>query len=231
MFEVNSENREKCSLFQYMTFEDEDDFELNASTQNILMQFLKEKELQKIQLQKEKPSFDILNFQEDWNLSQFWYNECTARQLAEEASGNEVAGFISSPSAYMQYKKIYNLAESYLFEFDERFSCFEDHVHYDYKEPYNINEKYYKKFDVLVIDPPFLSEECFTKTMKTATLLAKANCKFIICTGKVMEPLVNKLAGAKIVNFEPRHENGLSNDFSCFLNYESKANLFKYRDN
>lgn len=49
-------------------------------------------------------------FAEDWNESQFWYEEATARTLAEEllkGVGTEATiGVVSAPSVFIQLKNI-----------------------------------------------------------------------------------------------------------------------------
>ena len=70
-----------------------------------------------------------------------------------------------------------------MFEYDQRFSKFgEDFVFYDYKSPLSIPKDLGSAFDVVLADPPFLSDECLTKTAVTIKFLAKQ--KIIVCTGK-----------------------------------------------
>ena len=54
---------------------------------------------------------------------------------------------------------------------------------YDYAKPLSLPEKLAKhSFDMVVADPPFLSEECLRKTLETVSFLARG--KIILCTGK-----------------------------------------------
>ena len=212
-----------------MALGDESGMELSASTAALLMEFMNEKH-QNLAKNNFNDGFDMGNFDEDWQLSQFWYTSETAKILATEAHCDGTVGFISSPSAYVAYKQLYggeNGGDSYLFEFDLRFGRFKDFEYYDYNNPDTIRQDLKGKFNCLVIDPPFLSEECFGKTMQTVKLLGRKDCKYIICTGQVMEGLAKTLANANLVKFQPRHEKGLSNDFSCFINYDSNDEFFK----
>ena len=69
-----------------------------------------------------------------------------------------------------------------LFEYDSRFSKFgEDFVYYDYKRPHQVQLSLHHSFDLVVADPPFLSEECLSKVSEMVKLLAKD--KMILCTG------------------------------------------------
>ena len=41
-------------------------------------------------------------------------------------------------------------------------------------------------FDMVIADPPFLSEECATKTSVTVKYLAKKDAKLLYCTGNLI---------------------------------------------
>jgi len=67
-------------------------------------------------------------------------------------------------------------------EFDRRFSCFEDNfIFYDYNEPVALPDELKESFDLVVVDPPFLSEECLQKTAQTVHYLTTK--KILLCTG------------------------------------------------
>ncbi|RCN24239.1 hypothetical protein ANCCAN_30069 [Ancylostoma caninum] len=53
-------------------------------------------------------------------------------------------------------------------------------------------------------------------------MLGKPSAKIILCTGAIMEKMADRLLGLHRLEFEPRHANNLSNEFSCFANYETK---------
>lgn len=83
-----------------------------------------------------------------------------------------------------------------LFEYDHRFKNKfpEEFVLYDYRRPLAIPESHHNVFDLIVIDPPFLSDECLTKVTETVRLLSReSGTKLLICTGLVMERLVSFL--------------------------------------
>ena len=63
----------------------------------------------------------------------------------------------------------------------------EDFQFYDYKEPLNLPLEMKQSFDIVIADPPFLSEECLCKTAVTVKFLAKD--KIILCTGKLTEKI------------------------------------------
>lgn len=81
-----------------------------------------------------------------------------------------------------------------LFEYDRRFEAkfSEEFVPYDYRKPLAIPELYHNTFDFIIVDPPFLSDECLIKTAQTVRLLSRNSAtKLLICTGLNMAELVS----------------------------------------
>ena len=82
-----------------------------------------------------------------------------------------------------------------LFEYDKRFVdvAGKDFVYFDYKLPMSFGqlasedpeECLREYFDVIIADPPFLSEECMTKTSVTVKYLAKKEATIVYCTGNL----------------------------------------------
>ena len=73
-----------------------------------------------------------------------------------------------------------------MFEYDKRFDCygFEFYSFYDYKNPLDLDPKFENYFDLIIADPPYLSNECHIKTGMTIRKLGKPDkLKLIICTG------------------------------------------------
>ena len=70
-----------------------------------------------------------------------------------------------------------------LLEYDTRFQVHgKNFVHYDYKQPRELPATLAEgSFDVVIADPPFLSEECLSKMAQTIKFLSKD--KVILCTG------------------------------------------------
>jgi hypothetical protein len=139
---------------------------LRSDSLAALAAFLAEREALTIAAKREADDAGAtLLTSEDWELSQFWYDETTARFLAAEVSrcaaeavavavgvtregtaevdavtrgGNIIVAFVSSPSAYKAYRASGGIAgvRSVLLEYDSRFNVFgEDFVQFDYKAP------------------------------------------------------------------------------------------------
>lgn len=105
-----------------------------------------------------------------------------------------------------------------LLEFDKRFAVYEDFIFYDYNEPLNLPQDMEKSFDLVVMDPPFLAEECLTKASETAKFLTKE--KIILCTGATMEDMAQDKLGVKRTEFVPHHKHNLGNQFCCYANFD-----------
>ena len=110
--------------------EDNDDVPtLSAETFAALQQFYKEEdERESIKLStKDNPAIcDMSSFNEDWNLSQFWYDDQTSETLAREcvriAGEQGKIACISAPSAYAAIKKHFPQSQGMYFEFEIEFS-------------------------------------------------------------------------------------------------------------
>ncbi|XP_057563293.1 EEF1A lysine methyltransferase 1 isoform X2 [Hippopotamus amphibius kiboko] len=162
---------------------------------------------------------------ENW-LSQFWYSPETALHLAEEAvaaagEGGRIA-CVSAPSVYQKLRELHREDFSvYIFEYDHRFAIYgEEFIFYDYNNPVDLPEKIAAhSFDIVIADPPYLSEECLRKTSETIKYLTRG--KILLCTGAVMEEEAAKLLGVKMCKFIPKHTRTLGNEFRCYVNYDS----------
>ncbi|XP_060535424.1 EEF1A lysine methyltransferase 1 [Cylas formicarius] len=163
-------------------------------------------------------------FHEDWQLSQFWYDEDTIDKLstvAVKAAGpNSKIALVSCPSLFRKTEaKAGDNVKVTLFEYDTRFAAYgSSFVFYDYNSPQNIPQENKHDYDLVVADPPFLSEECLTKTAVAIKFLTKG--KIILCTGTKMAELAQKLLDVRDKSFKPKHKSNLCNDFSCFSNLD-----------
>ncbi|XP_012263575.2 EEF1A lysine methyltransferase 1 [Athalia rosae] len=203
---------------------DDDVPQLSSTTLAALQEFYKEKEDQENQLKNigaEKESSN-LTFDENWQLSQFWYDDDTVhsfvRGIKNSTEPTGKIALISCPTLYNEMKNQADGRQVTLFEYDQRFAIFEsDFIPYDYKSPLSIPRELANSFDLVVADPPFLSEECLTKTAVTMKFLSKK--KIVLSTGAIMMELAERLLGVTKCNFEPHHKNNLANEFCCFSNF------------
>lgn len=232
---------------------DDEILSLSASTLAALQEFKKEEaerveQFNKLSLSAQEEydenqrqvSIDL--FQEDWQLSQFWYTDETAellgRALLEGADEDTVIAIASAPSVYAAIRKFPKeqipTKHIYLFEYDKRFEVLagKDHFYfYDYNFPNDIPDKLRHKVDRLLIDPPFLEEVCQSNSAKAAfnllkkdrtSLTKKGDLKYKImsCTGERMKHVIrNNYPETRMTDFYPQHPN-LMNEFRCYASFE-----------
>lgn len=168
-------------------------------------------------------------------LSQFWYNNETKQILSsicsklvhnkrEQKIEPINIALISCPSIYELVKSyVRNVANIRLFEFDMRFSTFgDDFVYYDYKDECNesISKIYQRTFDILIADPPFLSEECIIKYSNFIKVLQKDNSNVVLCSGQTVSGWIEEALHLHQCKFHPEHENNLANQFRCYANFD-----------
>uniref|UniRef100_A0A8D3A572 EEF1A lysine methyltransferase 1 n=1 Tax=Scophthalmus maximus TaxID=52904 RepID=A0A8D3A572_SCOMX len=166
-------------------------------------------------------------------MSQFWYSDETATQLAEEVVlllcvFTLRIACVSAPSVYQKLKQgavdgSHRLSAVVVLEYDRRFAAYgDDFVFYDYNEPLSLAAGAApRSFDVVLADPPYLSEECLSKVAQTVKYLSKG--KVLLCTGAIMEKLAKELLDVTMCSFLPEHNRNLSNEFRfLFLRYENR---------
>lgn len=91
---------------------------------------------------------------------------------------------MSAPSVYRELRELCGARVSAcVFEYDQRFAVYgPDFVFYDYARPLDLPGRVVPhSFDIVVADPPYLSEECLQKTSETIKYLTRG--KILLCTG------------------------------------------------
>ncbi|KAL9099981.1 MAG: hypothetical protein Q9163_004590 [Psora crenata] len=231
------------------TQEDSDKLELSSHAFAALQEFYSEQDQQKERFEELKSAaerkdseveWSMKMFAEDWNASQFWYNEETARVLAKELLRDSTCethiAVVSAPSAFIHLKDLlgrenwpHGKPEICLLEYDQRFSVLPEFVHYNFERPLYLDPRMKGRYDRILCDPPFLSPDCQTKVAITVRWLSQSQLnkdaatkpRIIVCTGERMEETIHKLyPGIQTTTFEPRHaQDRLSNDFRCYANF------------
>lgn len=95
---------------------------------------------------------------------------------------------LSAPSVYQKLKQGVvdgsDRVSAVVLEYDRRFASYgEDFVFYDYNKPLSLLDSVSPhSFDIVLADPPYLSEECLSKVTQTIKYLSKG--KVLLCTGE-----------------------------------------------
>lgn len=96
---------------------------------------------------------------------------------------------LSAPSVYQKLKQGVvdgsDRVSAVVLEYDRRFASYgEDFVFYDYNKPLSLPDSVSPhSFDIVLADPPYLSEECLSKVTQTIKYLSKG--KVLLCTGEI----------------------------------------------
>jgi hypothetical protein len=137
-------------------------------------------------------------------LNQYWYSQGTVAALCSEieahvGGGSTAVGataFLSTPSLFFAVSAAVR-ERSTLFEYDDRW-CHAAALHggrfvrYDYKEPLGNLDGCEGKFDLLVIDPPFIDRKVWTAFFRSAArLLAKDGELLLTTVAERQEDLVS----------------------------------------
>lgn len=131
---------------------------------------------------------------------------------------------LSCPSLYDSVRSANATGIVHIFEYDHRFAAYgTDFVHYDYNlaaQPDYLRE-YEGVFDLVIADPPFLSEECIEKIAIIIRRLVKVDTgKIILCSGQVVAEWAEKFLQLHQCAFHPEHERNLGNEFSSYANFD-----------
>lgn len=98
---------------------------------------------------------------------------------------------VSAPSVYQKLKQGVvdgsDRVSVVVLEFDRRFAAYgDDFVFYDYNEPLALPAALQGGFDVVLADPPYLSQECLANVAQTVKFLSRG--KVLLCTGEARPP-------------------------------------------
>ena len=180
--------------------------QLSPETLAALMEVYQEKNKVK---EKDEDGFDKI--EEDWELSQFWYNKETSDHIIilignyAKKNKKENIALLCAPSLYRaslrNKDKLENLNFA-LFEFDKRFSIFGDNYNfYDLNNPLEIETKHHNKYDIMIADPPFLNKETIKKVAESMRLIGKKDSMKIFITGlQVQDSVVEEFPELKLQN-------------------------------
>jgi ribosomal protein L33 len=212
-----------------MNFQPEILSQLSPETLAALMEFYEEKNIN-----IKEDNYDKID--EDWELSQFWYTKETAdniiKLIANYAEKNKKVNIalLCTPSLYRAYLRNKNQMENLnvaLFEFDKRFSIFEDAFNfYDLNKPLDIDKIHHNKYDIIVADPPFLNEETIHKVSETMRLISNENGIKIFITGiQVEDSIIKEFPELKLTNIKIEHDKKrLQNPFGFFCAIDLENN-------
>jgi hypothetical protein len=131
---------------------------------------------------------DNFCFPEKADLNQYWYSRETVNQIVNEIESvqpNKVA-FLSTPSLF--FKSLERNINSFLFEYDSSFKRIagDRFVFYDFNLPEDIVD-HRESFDLIIIDPPFISAEVIEAYAKTCRILSNPDVRTRVMISSIAE--------------------------------------------
>jgi len=168
---------------------------------------------------------------ENPNLNQYWFSEQTRETLCNavrdsislKGGSNVRVAFLSTPSLYFTLSDE-ERKQCTLLDYDTTLSsqnC-KSYVFYDFNYPTSIDANLRGLFDVIVIDPPFISQSVWKSYATTVTLLAKEGAHIICTTVAENEALMERLFMCQKNKFQPSIPN-LTYQYNTYANFECSA--------
>ena len=177
------------------------------------------------------------SIQENSELNQYWYNTETINILIKEIEAHsECCAFLSTPSLYFSTSTSLRNKSS-LFDIDLQWKNEPGFIFFDYNK-YEIPENLQHKFDYVVCDPPFISEDVWKEYAKAIKLLLKKNGKLLLTSiienHTMLENILTSIDNCKNENTNEPNLSlslyiskycpsipSLTYQYFCFINYTS----------
>jgi hypothetical protein len=155
------------------------------------------------------------------DLNQYWYSPKTIDVLVSEIQmqGTKVA-FLSCPSLYFALTDGDLRSRSKLFEFDRQWESDTGFVFYDFNHPDKIPVGLWDAFDLVVVDPPFITREVWAKYAETIRLIAAKGCKFLFTSVIENQAMLEELVETSLLvpEFQPSIPK-LVYQYHCFVSF------------
>ena len=163
---------------------------------------------------------------ENADFNQYWFSEKTIQFILNQIQKNNAGGrigLIATPSIF--FSLLADTQEkSYLFDIDDvLISKHKNGRKYDFN--WTDYDKYFSDlkgtFDFIVIDPPFITEEAWSKFAAFGKYLANEKCKFLVSSIAENAQNLKKFLGVDMKEFKPSIPH-LVYQYNFFANYEDE---------
>jgi len=160
------------------------------------------------------------------DLNQYWYSSFSIQKLVEEVRNECSPGqpmrvcFVSTPSLFFSLSLEERRPHCTVLDFDKQWESDPGFHFYDFNHPEALCESLHHRFDMVVIDPPFVQEACWRAYATSAKLLLAPGGKVLLTTILENAELLEQLLGVKPNVFRPSIPN-LVYQYHIFTSYES----------
>ncbi|GAA5954142.1 hypothetical protein JCM3765_005302 [Sporobolomyces pararoseus] len=175
-------------------------------------------------------------FQEDWQLSQFWYTSTFASKLCKfihsfSSTSSRIA-FLCCPTSYVAFRNQNpSLRDVWLLEYDQRFELLDSQkfVHYDLEQPERIPKHLWGTIDIAIADPPFLNKvtnQHLSEGLKKLLKPKEQGGKLILLTSTSVSSLpeiYSKKSGLgplEETDLRVEHAGGIQNEFRVWTSWK-----------
>jgi hypothetical protein len=172
---------------------------------------------------KKNKFLKITNEKEDFN--QYWFSEQTIDFIVNQVvrNGKNIA-FLSTPSIFFSIGEDVQ-ERSTLFDYDEKFTKKHKNAKiFDYREfdENNLKENgFYKNFDFIVVDPPFITKEVWTKYAEFIRMIGNDDVKILASSISENKDMLKELLNLDIKNYQPSIPH-LVYQYNFFTNYNDE---------
>jgi hypothetical protein len=166
----------------------------------------------------------LVKFKEKSEFNQYWYSKPTINFMVEQVQRNSKLGaaFLSTPSIYFSLKDKELKAKCKVMDIDDNFGKKDPtgFVYYDFNKPEELPEAILGTFDMVVIDPPFITQEVWQKYADAAKkLLIPEGGMVLMSTIDENHQFLEDMLGVTPIAFRPSIPN-LVYQYSFYTNYE-----------
>jgi len=167
---------------------------------------------------------------ENADLNQYWYSAKTIDVLVSEIEElcqpvsdqkRRQVAFVSTPSLWFSLRDKELKDVSKFFDIDLKWKENPNFVYYDFREPEKVDEALHGTFDLVVVDPPFITRDAYEKYATSVKLLLAEGGKVIVSTIDENAAMLEEMMQLKLQKFQPSIPN-LVYQYSMFCNYESE---------
>lgn len=168
----------------------------------------------------------FMRYKEKENLNQYWFSENTISALVNEIESLFNEGFIqiaciSTPSLYFSLpEQVKKCAK--VFDIDTAFQRDPGFVYFDFNHPENIPDNFFGFFDVVIIDPPFITREVWEKYSRAAKIICKNTGRIILSSIVENAMMLEELLQVRPCLFKPSIPH-LVYQYMFYTNYDSRG--------
>ena len=168
----------------------------------------------------------LMRYQEKENFNQYWFSENTIKALVAEIeslyqeSPSRIA-CISTPSIYFSLSEEIR-RNSKVFDIDRSFARDPGFVYFDFNSIETIPEDLHNFFDIVVIDPPFITREVWEKYTLAIRTVAKGTARIILSSISENANMLSELLQVHPCVFKPSIPH-LVYQYNFYTNYEERA--------